>query len=197
MPWIRWNHFCTTGNYTNTKVTITTLVNKTTKGMNVSRQVKWQQKMLAEGRCIRCGIRGQEKQLCNSCAAKKGVKKRHICESQWEVIDWSKTNRQIAAELGVNYETVRSHRPKRKYSCEPALPNHKTSPTDRSTMKREIAFISINILLIWYFTSIITFRARHQWASETECFLNSANALMFRKIEQPNTTNENNNLPHP
>lgn len=75
--------------------------------------------MREAGRCTLCGAAMPEndpRQNCAACAAKaaqrrgKASLKRHLLPQDWQAVDWSRLNREIAAELNVCSATVSHQR---------------------------------------------------------------------------------------
>lgn len=86
---------------------------KMSKQKPMSRQLRKQRKLRSEGKCQSCGHpaeespRGGRRALCLACAARKNPNaKRHHPRSAWREVDWSKSNREIAAEMNVVFETA-------------------------------------------------------------------------------------------
>lgn len=42
--------------------------------------------------------------------------------------------------------------------------------------------VAAMLLLLWVILGSVVFHFRHPWATETECFLNLHNAMLFRRI---------------
>lgn len=85
----------------------------------LSRQRQWQIKMHEQGCCTLCGAvmpENDHRQNCAACAAKaaqrrgKATYKRHLLPADWQAVDWSRLDREIAAELNVCSATVRHQR---------------------------------------------------------------------------------------
>jgi len=81
----------------------------------LSRQRREQLKNKANGKCYSHKDRDMHKAgLCEECyskiVAKRGIKKPHHPKSMWETIDYSKSNDELAALLGVCKNAVEYHR---------------------------------------------------------------------------------------
>lgn len=69
---------------------------------------------MMDGKCIQCGSPGRYgKLLCSTCAGGKG-KVRAVRGVDWNQIDWTKTNKEIATEIGMKANTVQKNRKRLK-----------------------------------------------------------------------------------
>ena len=65
---------------------------------DISRQAKKQRENKANGLCTQCPKPSNGKQLCDDCASKRGVKRRHDYDA-WKSVDWTLSDNQIGTQL--------------------------------------------------------------------------------------------------
>ena len=78
-----------------------------------SKQRRWQLIRLIQGLCQRCGKFSDWRSVCDACAKKNGIRKRHPTPATWDAVDWSQSNNEIASKLGVTCFAARYQRIKR------------------------------------------------------------------------------------
>ena len=73
----------------------------------ISRQLRWQREMKAQGKCITCAKPANGLNHCDECAKRQGVRQRHRDRKVlWEAVDWTRTTNDLAKEFGLTPSAV-------------------------------------------------------------------------------------------
>ena len=111
------------------------------EALPTTRQYKNQIRAFKKGICVRClkAPTREGKTRCEECAIKGGTKRPHIPKKVWAAVDWSRSAKEIAIDIGTTPQcVVRYARKMRKRM--PADSKRRWDNIDWNLSRKEIAF---------------------------------------------------------